>query len=132
MKRSEAILIRKHIENAVQSLSDDAALEVVTLYPELEEGKHYEAGTRVRSGGVLYTVLHPHTWQEDWIPCDSPSLFATVLAPFEDVIPEWVQPESTNGYSVGDKVRYDGKVWESTMDNNVWSPDIYGWTEVDG
>ena len=25
----------------------------------------------------------------------------------------------------GDKVTYNGKVYESTIDNNVWAPDVY-------
>ena len=33
----------------------------------------------------------------------------------------------------GDKVRYNGKVYESLIDNNVWSPIGYpqGWKEVE-
>jgi len=41
---------------------------------------------------------------------------------------EWEQKT----YSKGDQVTFNGKVYESTMDNNVWSPEAYpqGWTEV--
>lgn len=33
----------------------------------------------------------------------------------------------------GDKVRYNGKVYESLIDNNVWAPDAYplGWKEIE-
>jgi len=60
----------------------------------------------------------------------APSLWTKVLIPDENVIPEWEQPDSTNPYMKGDRVMFDGKVYESTIDNNVWSPDVYGWTEV--
>ena len=32
----------------------------------------------------------------------------------------------------GDKVRFEGKVYQSLIDNNVWSPAAYpqGWEEV--
>jgi len=32
----------------------------------------------------------------------------------------------------GDKVMFDGKVYESVIDNNIWSPIAYpsGWREV--
>ena len=30
----------------------------------------------------------------------------------------------------GDKVTYNGKTWVSTVDNNVWAPETYGWEEV--
>lgn len=34
-----------------------------------------------------------------------------------------------DAYAKGDKVSYGGKHWESTVDNNVWQPGVYGWTE---
>lgn len=45
---------------------------------------------------------------------------------------EWTQPDSTNGYSIGDKVLYNGVIYESLIDNNIWSPEAYpdGWAEV--
>lgn len=32
--------------------------------------------------------------------------------------------------SKGDKVTHNGKTWQSTTDNNVWEPGVYGWEEV--
>lgn len=29
-----------------------------------------------------------------------------------------------------DNVTHNGKTWESLVDNNVWEPGVYGWTEV--
>lgn len=49
---------------------------------------------------------------------------------FANTIPEWEQPDSTNPYKKGDKVTYQGKTWISTVDNNVWAPGTYGWSEV--
>lgn len=39
---------------------------------------------------------------------------------------------ATSPYSKGDCCTENGKVWRSTMDNNVWSPAAYpqGWEEV--
>lgn len=39
---------------------------------------------------------------------------------------------STSPYGKGDCCTEDGKVWRSTMDNNVWSPTAYpqGWEAV--
>lgn len=48
-------------------------------------------------------------------------------------VPEFVQPTGGHdAYSAGDRVMYNGKVYESLIDNNVWSPDTYprGWSEV--
>jgi hypothetical protein len=33
---------------------------------------------------------------------------------------------------IGDKVTYEDKTYISIIDNNVWSPVIYGWEEVIG
>ena len=100
------------------------------LYPAWREGVPYEQGVRVRYDGVLYTVLQAHTSQPQWTPQDAPSLFARVLIPDPEVIPEWVQPDSTNPYMTGDRVTHNGKTWESQIDNNVWEPGVYGWAEV--
>ena len=42
----------------------------------------------------------------------------------------WEQPDSTNPYMAGDKVTHNGKTWVSDIDNNVWEPGVYGWTEA--
>lgn len=45
-------------------------------------------------------------------------------------IPEWVQPNGSNPYMKDDKVKFNDKIYISTVDNNVWSPNVYGWEEV--
>lgn len=128
----KALKYRSVIEQAMQSVDDPTALETVSLFPKWESGKQYAPKTRVRYNGVLYSVLIEHTSQDDWTPDNAPSLFAKVLIPDADVIPDWEQPDSTNPYMTGDKVKYNGVVYESIIDNNVWSPDSYpaGWKEV--
>lgn len=130
MKRTEAIHMRKVIENAMQSLTDDIALTVVILFPEWLNETEYDVDVRVKYMGVLYRCLQKHTSQETWTPDVSPSLWAKVLIPDENVIPEWEQPDSTNPYAKGDKVTHNGKTWTSDLDGNVWEPGVYGWTEV--
>lgn len=126
--------IRPIIEKAVQSLQEADAVEAVTLYPAWDgNGVQYTAGTRLRHDGELYTVLQNHTSQPGWSPKQAPSLFAKVLIPDPDVVPDWQQPDSTNPYMTGDKVRFRGEVYESLIDNNVWSPADYpqGWKKVE-
>ena len=125
--------LRPLIEKAAQSLPDEDALNGVALFPHWAVGVAYTAGQKVQYNGVLYTVLQAHTSQETWTPTAAPSLFAKVLIPDPTVIPEWEQPDSTNGYSKGDKVMYNGVVYESLIDNNVWSPETYpaGWQVVE-
>lgn len=57
-------------------------------------------------------------------------MFAKVLIPDENVIPDWEQPDSTNYYKLGDKVRHNGKIWVSDYEVNTWEPGVFGWTEV--
>ena len=92
-----AYKLRPYIEKAAQSLDDTSALEAPNLFPKWAEGVVYTTGMRVRYNEVLYSVLQDHTSQADWTPAAAPSLFAKVLIPDENVIPEWEQPDSTNG-----------------------------------
>ena len=110
-----------------ETFTDDQAVQVPGLYPEWDgNGMAYKTGTRLRYTGVLYRVLQDHTSQDDWTPDASPALFAEILIPDPGVIPEWKQPESTNGYAKGDRVAHGGKTWESLVDNNVWEPEYPG------
>ena len=131
MTRFKARRYREAIETGSQSLSDETALEVKGLFPSWNASASYETGRRVRYEGVLYRCLQPHTAQNDWPPASAPSLWAKVLIPDENVVPDWEQPDSTNPYQIGDIVRHNGKVWESIAANNVWEPGVYGWVEVD-
>lgn len=48
--------------------------------------------------------------------------------------PDWVQPTGAHdAYNTGDRVMFNGDVWESTTDANVWAPDVYpdGWRKVE-
>ena len=123
--------LRPYIEKAAISLDDEDALEAPQLFPNWSpDAEIYHVGERVRYDGTLYKCLQQHVPQEEWNPTAAVSLWAEVLIPDENVIPEWKQPESTNPYMAGDRVTYDGKTWESTVDNNVWAPGTFGWSEV--
>lgn len=120
-----------------ESFTDDQALQVTSLYPVWSgESVLYATGKRLLYLDILYKVLQDHTSQADWTPDVTPSLYAKVLIPDSNVIPEWEQPESTNGYMTGDKVSHNDKIWESAVDNNIWEPGVTGtegvWVEVDG
>ena len=119
---------------ANQVTDDVVALSIQEFYDIWEVGVLYPVGRYITHKDILYKVLTAHTSQADWTPDVSPSLFAKVLIdPTGETIPEWVQPDSTNAYMTGDKVTYEGKVYESTIDNNIWSPADYpaGWQIVE-
>jgi hypothetical protein len=56
-----------------------------------------------------------------------------LIDPTGETIPDWVQPDSTNAYMIGDKVKYEGVIYVSLIDNNIWSPVAYpaGWQVVE-
>lgn len=126
--------LHKVAKMVASEVTDDAkALTIQEFYDYWEVGVKYEVGTYIRYEGVLYKVITAHTSQSDWTPTSASSLFAKVLIdPTGETINEWVQPDSTNAYMKGDKVIFNGKTYESVIDNNVWSPSAYpaGWKEI--
>lgn len=124
--------LRPFIEKAAMYLDDEDALEAVQLFPHWTENTGYFIDDKVQYEDTLYRCLQNHTSQAGWTPIAAASLWAKVLIPDESIIPEWEQPGSTNGYQIGDRVRYNDKVYESTIANNIWSPDAYpaGWQEI--
>lgn len=123
---------REKVEIAAQTISDDQIEACLSLFPEWKVGVEYAVGYRVYFDGIIYKCLQAHTSQADWTPTTAVSLWAKVLAGIEDIIAEWEQPDSTNPYMTGDKVTFNGKTYESVIDNNTWSPSAYpaGWKEV--
>lgn len=126
-------IVKLAVKQARQITDDAEALQVQCLYKQWDKqiGKDLQVGEYIQYEGQLYKVLQSHTVQEQWTPVDAPSLFAKVLVdPTGETILDWQQPDSTNPYMKGDKVKHNEKVWISTIDNNVWEPGVYGWEEV--
>nr|DAK69412.1 MAG TPA: ChiA1-BD-binding domain protein [Caudoviricetes sp.] len=130
MTLEEAKAIIDALVTLRNSAADEQALKASALYPKWKVGTDYQKDERVLYNNILYKVLTDHTSQADWTPDAAPSLFAKVLIPDKNVIPEWEQPDSTNPYSKGNKVTHNGKTWRSTIDGNVWEPGVYGWEEI--
>ena len=131
MKREELYRIRNLIEKASESLTDEEAIEAPELFPEWKTGTEYALDIRVRYDSKLYKCVQAHTSQADWTPDATPALWTEVAQPGE--IPVWKQPTGAqDAYNTGDKVWYpekDTDIYESLIDNNVWSPVDYpqGW-----
>jgi hypothetical protein len=127
MTREEALRFRKSIEQAASLQSDEAALENIYLYPSWQSDLTVSIGERYRYGETLYKCVQAHTTQSDWTPGMTPALWSEVSI---DEWPDWVQPTGAqDAYMAGDKVTHNNKHWVSDVDNNVWEPSVYGWTE---
>lgn len=121
--------LRRLIERASESLSDEDALEAVELFPAWKTDTAYELGVRVRYDGQLYRCEQAHTSQASWTPDVTKALWTAVAEPGE--IPVWVQPTGAqDAYRMGDKVHFptaDDPVYVSTIDFNTYAPNVYGW-----
>ena len=64
--KAKAYELRKLIEKASVSLSDEDALSGVELYPAWLADTAYQIGDRVCNGDVLYKCVQSHTSRSDW------------------------------------------------------------------
>lgn len=133
IKTEDAAEFRSTVNEIIGTLSDEQAIAAPVLFPVWQVGVEYKVGDRIRYDGKLYKVIQGHNSQIGWEPITTASLFAPLLIDEENgEVLEWVQPDSTNAYSIGDRVLFNGKTYESLIDNNVWSPEDYpaGWNEI--
>ena len=126
--------IKEVYQAELMSISDDVALKIPEVFPTWNgDGVAYKKDTKLTYNDVLYKVLQDHTSQASWTPDAAPSLFAKVLVSDDGTPQEWQQPDSTNAYMTGDRVTFEGHIYESLIDNNVWKPTDYpqGWKLID-
>lgn len=112
-------------------LTDPQALDAPFLFDEWDpNGVEYVANiSKVTYHDILWKCILSHTSQISWNPRDANSLWVRIDDPAEEW-PEWRQPEGAHdAYAKGAKVTHNEKHWISDVDNNVWEPGVYGWTE---
>ena len=90
------------------------------------------------------TNAYPKDWTvthdgKTWVSLTPANVWQPGVSGWREVVeegsgaPEWVQPTgATDAYSKGDRVSYNGKVYESVIDGNTWSPTAYpqGWEKI--
>lgn len=116
---------------AENNLLDDITVsEHPKLFTEWDENWTGKAGAIVSEGGNLYRSIHDVlTTAQNTKPSETPSMWTQIGNPQEEY-PEWYQPIGAHdAYSMGDKVSHNNKHWQSTVNNNVWEPGVYGWEE---
>jgi hypothetical protein len=112
-------------------LDDITVSEHPGLFVEWDENWIGKSGAIVSERGKLYRSIHTITNPaQNTRPSNTPSMWVAIADPVEEY-PEWSQPiGSHDAYSMDAKVSHDGKHWKSDVNNNVWQPGVYGWTEV--
>lgn len=128
---------RKAVQYFATTLPEEKALVVSSIFDEWVVNVKYVTGDWVAYGvnavgdPQLYQVLQDHTSAAQWTPDTATSLYKAVgIDP--SGIPLWVQPlGATDAYNIGDIVSYNGKLYKSIINANVWAPDVYpaGWEE---
>ncbi len=127
--------IGRALQMFAQTLTSDEAMEIATLYPPYEVGKSYKEGEFITYGKnevgdpQLYKVVQAHTSQEDWKPSETPTMYEPIGLNAEGY-PVWSKPSGAHdAYNMGDIVDYNGILYTSLIDGNVYSPDEYpsGW-----
>lgn len=116
---------------------EETAVEIASLYPVWAADKQYKVNDIVQYGTnsvgdpQLYLVLQAHKSQSDWLPDATASLYKK-MGISESGYPIWTQPLcAVDAYNLGDIVSYNGKLYKSIINANVWAPDVYpaGWEE---
>lgn len=127
--------LRKALQMLAQSFTDEQALEVATVYPTYKVGVIYKQkemftyGENEVGDPQLYRVVQDHISQEDWVPNLTPSLY-TPIGLTDEGYPIWSKPTGAHdAYNTGDIVEYEGSLYKSLIDGNVYSPVEYpaGW-----
>lgn len=130
-QKNQVPITAKTDETANQLVELDKKIDE-SIYPDWKKDSYpYFAGERVTYNGAYYRCIQNHTSQADWTPDTAVSLWVLTSDPSEEY-PEWKQPAGAHdAYNKGDKVSHNDKHWISDVDNNVWEPSVYGWTEVE-
>lgn len=118
--------VKKLLRLTADTLPEADLYQYPSVYPAWKPGiQVYDELTspsgvadKLQYKGKLYKVVQGHITQLDWTPDLVPALFTAYLPP--DVIPEWKQPTGAqDAYNIGDKVRFEGHIYESLINKNV-------------
>lgn len=130
--KQEAQTIRGFIETAAEGLDDATASQMALLFPGLKgDGSLVKSGTRINWNGVVKRAAVDLWDTEPNNPDNAPTLWED-LAYIDGIriIPDVIT--AGTAFSKGEQGWWNGALYESKADNNVWTPDAYPayWEEV--
>lgn len=136
-------LMKRQLQVLNATLTPEEKIAHKSIYPLYEDGATYSAKMANPyvvypdyETGTLYKVIakDPFVAQSAWVPDRAISLFTPVgvpdeIYPFGEGENGSIRNLSVNPYKLNDKITYNGYIWSSIIDNNVWSPKDYpqGW-----
>ena len=123
--KQEAQTIRGFIETAAEGLDDATASQAPTLFPSLkEDGSLIQVGTRINWKGVVMRAAVDLWGTPENNPDNAPSLWEDL--PYIDgirIIPDIITVGMA--FIEGERGWWYGELYESTADNNVYTPEQY-------
>lgn len=123
--RQEAQTMRGFIEQAAEGLDDATASQAPNLFPGLkEDGSLVRAGTRINWKGVVMRAAVDLWDTAENNPDNAPGLWEDL--PYINgirIIPDVITVGLA--FSKGEKGWWYGELYESTADNNVYTPEQY-------
>jgi len=132
-------IVRVQADNRMSEIKSMATLLATQLDPTVTTdwvaGIWVEAGSVLNYNGMRYIVNDgkSHKTKVGWEPDKAPSLFRKAPIDENTGYPIWVQPTGAHdAYQTGDRVVYNGTVYESTVDANIYAPGVVAgqWVEV--
>lgn len=145
MNKAQKLFLAQQTARAVQlfagnlNLSETEAMEIADLYEPWMPEKKYPPDKILKYGvnqdgeTQLYRTISEHTSQANWQPNPTPALYKPIGFTDEGVS-IWTQPLGAHdAYHKGDKVIFEGDVYESLIDGNTWTPTGYpqGWELIE-
>lgn len=103
-----------------KNLSDNDALLNSFIFPDWVNGQTYTKDEKVKYQNNLYKVLQNHTANLNLLPNEATGFYSKLKLP-ANLAPEWEQ----KNYDLGDRVKYGSHIFESLINNNSWSPEIF-------
>ena len=108
------------------NLTDDEAVNYISVYPEYKVGIDYKKNWIIRYGENLYRIGQDHTSQEQWVPgADGTTALYSKIDISEDGYETWQEWDGVSGAYAKDQVvrdPTDEQLYKSLIDNNVWGP----------
>ena len=133
MKMSKALKIRSLAMDSAVEMTDPEASSNPEMFPRLkQDGSLVKAGTRINWNGQLKKAAADLWDRAENNPDNAPALWEDLnyTNGYRD-IPEVIT--AALAFAKGEKGWWNGAVWESLYDSNVWNPDQFaaGWKKIE-
>lgn len=131
-----AELERRHLLADAEQRVDDINRQVLGAKGESDGGEWVPPTGASDAYPTDWTVHHNG---KKWVSLTPANVWEPGQSGWREVVDEtapsgpaeWVAPTGAHdAYKLGSQVSHNGSVWQTTVDNNVWEPGVYGWDKV--